>query len=487
MTQMIVAPLEPVSLILDGGALEGWTEIRISRALDHAAGDFSLGLTDKSRGPDGVTVPARLYCGAPCQIAISGEVVLTGYVDDVAVSYTATSHTIRVSGRSKTADLVDCSVDPSYSGVASGGGSSSARTEKPLSGLFDARGEIYRNTHGIKGSPTAGLATQSKPVEQAPASASGGHFRGQRLAQVAQALARPYGVTVLVTGDSGDPLPAVTVEKGDKVFDVIERLCRLRGLLASDDAGGNLILARPGGGRPQGTLELGRTILAGDASFSVKERYSEIRVFGQSPALHRDAYGRTSDDDELDGDPDDDDGDGPTANGSAVDPSEHADIAARAASVATAQGVARDAGVPRYRLLVVQAETAAEAGGVQGRAEWEIAHRLGKSISLTYTVPGWRSETGALWETNGSVWLRDSLAALDRSLVVGGLEFSLDGQGGMVTKLALAPQESFEPEPLKAKKPKSGGGRGSDGKAAGKSESQGLFAPRGEISTSVRG
>jgi prophage tail gpP-like protein len=292
---------------------------------------------------------------------------------------------------------------------------------------------------------------------------------------------------VLVLGDSGDPLPAVTVEKGDKVFDVIERLCRLRGLLASDDARGNLILARPGGGRNQGTLELGRTILAGDASFSVKERFSEIRVFGQSPALHRDSYGRTSDDDELDPDPDDDDGDGPTANGSAVAPEERDDIAARAAAVATAQGVARDAGVPRYRLLVVQAETAVEAGGVQGRAEWEVAHRLGKSISLTYTVPGWRGETGALWETNGAVWLRDSLAALDRSLVVGGLEFSLDGQGGMVTKLTLAPQESFEPEPLKAKKPKSGGGRGSDGKANGKSESQGLFAPRGEIATSVRG
>ena len=32
-----------------------------------------------------------------------------------------------------------------------------------------------------------------------------------------------------------------------------------------------------------------------------------------------------------------------------------------------------------------------------------------------------------------------------------------------------------------------GWARGSDGKANGKSESQGLFAPRGEISTSVRG
>lgn len=471
----LVPPMEPVTLILDGGAIEGWTEVRVSRALDHAAGDFSLGLTDKSRGPDGVTVPARLYCGAECRVAIGGDIVLTGYVDDVSISYTATSHAIRVSGRSKTCDLVDCSVDPAYSGAGKGG------KEKPLSGLFDKRGEIARSVRGDK-AVTAGLATQAEPVKQSPAAAEGGHFRGQRLGQVAQALARPYGVTVLAVGDTGEPLPGITVEKGDKVFDVIERLCRLRGLLASDDAGGNLILARPGGGRDQGTLALGKTILAGDAKFSIKERYSEYRVFGQSPSLHRDAYGRTSDDDELI-DPDDTDDDGPAADGPAVDPEDRDDIADRAEAVAVAQGVARDAGVPRYRLLVVQAETAAEAGGVQGRAEWEAAHRLGKSLELTYTVPGWRSATARLWETNGTVWLTDPLAALDRSLIVAGLEFALDNQGGMVTRLTLAPPEAYLPEPLKAKKPKSGGGRDSDGKT----KPQGLFGPRGEIATGVNG
>lgn len=471
----LVPPMEPVRLVIDGIVHEGWTDISVSRSLERAAGDFSLGITDKRRGPDGVTVPPRLYCGAVCRLYIGADIVLTGYVDDVSVDYSPRDHAIKVSGRSKPCDLVDCSVDPSWSAGAGAGGGG----QKPVSGLFHPQGDIARQVRG-DASPTAGLSGSAQPVGAGGVGSHGGHFRGQRLAQVAAMLAQPYGVTVKVIGDSGDPFPGLTVEKGDKVLDVIERMCRLRGLLASDDAWGHLVLARPGQGRDCGALELGKTILAGTGRFSVKERYSEYRIFGQAPGLHRDSYGAASDDDEL-ADPDASDDEGPAAGGPAVAPGRRADVAARAVAVASPQGVARDDGVTRYRLLVVQAETAAEAGGVQARAEWEAAHRLGKSISLTYTVPGWRAVDGQLWETNGVVHVIDPLMALDRSLVIGGVDFTLDGSGGMITKLTMAPLEAFEPEPLKAKKPKSGGGRGSDGKTAG----QGLFAPRGDIARQV--
>lgn len=472
--------MEPVTLVVDGTAHEGWTEISVSRALDRAAGDFTLGLTDKRKGPEGASVPPRLYCGAQCRVYIGGDLVLTGYVDEVCVSYGASDHSIKVTGRSRTCDLVDCSVDPAFSG---GDGAGASGKANPVRGLFHKDGEISRMVHG-RPSPTAGLSAMTQAAGVAATNANGGHFRGQRLAQIASALARPYGIDVKTSGDSGEPFAGLTVEKGDKVFDVIERMCRLRGLLASDDAYGHLILARPGAGRSCGTLELGKTILAADGRFSAKERYSEYRVFGQSPGLHRDSFGAVSDEDErADPDDDEDSEDEPSAAGPSVGAGRSAEIAERAQAVASAQGVARDDSVTRYRLLVVQAETAAQAGGAQGRAQWEAAHRLGKSLSLTYTAPGWRTADGALWQTNGVVWLIDPLMALERSLVIGGVDFSLNESGGMVTKLSLLPQEAYLPEPLKAKKPKSDGGRGSDGKA----QSQGLFSARGPISRQVSG
>ena len=94
-----------IILEVDGQRYGGWKSIDISRGLEQCAGTFRLSVTD--RWPQ-QNEPRGIKAGAACRVTIDGRAVITGYVDDVEVSWSATSHEYRVSGRDKTADLVDC-------------------------------------------------------------------------------------------------------------------------------------------------------------------------------------------------------------------------------------------------------------------------------------------------------------------------------------------------------------------------------------------
>ncbi|WP_420055766.1 phage baseplate assembly protein [Escherichia coli] len=48
--------------------------------------------------------------GQPCTFRLGTDTLLTGYIDDFIPSYDADNVEIRVMGRDKTGDLVDCSV-----------------------------------------------------------------------------------------------------------------------------------------------------------------------------------------------------------------------------------------------------------------------------------------------------------------------------------------------------------------------------------------
>ena len=94
-----------IILEVDGRRYGGWKSIDISRGLEQCAGTFRLSVTD--RWPQ-QNEPRGIKAGAACRVTIDGRAVITGYVDDVEASWSATSHEYRVSGRDKTADLVDC-------------------------------------------------------------------------------------------------------------------------------------------------------------------------------------------------------------------------------------------------------------------------------------------------------------------------------------------------------------------------------------------
>ena len=91
-----------------GRVHRGWKEVRVVRSLERLAGSFELTLTDRWAAGDAVTV---IVPGQACSLSLAGVPVITGDVDEVRPSISATAHEIRVSGRDVAGDLVDCAPD----------------------------------------------------------------------------------------------------------------------------------------------------------------------------------------------------------------------------------------------------------------------------------------------------------------------------------------------------------------------------------------
>ena len=212
-----------VVLQIDGVDWQGWKTVEITRQVDAIAGSFSLSLSDRWQA-DATALP--LAAGLPCKVLGGGVLMLTGYLDDYKPGATPTEHSITVSGRDKSADLVDC-------------------------------GAVH------------------KP----------GHWQGLTALQLAQIFAKPFGVAVTASGDVGAPYPSFKLEQGETAHEALDRALRQRELLAIPDGSGGLVLARIGANRSSTMLEHGPAgnVTTISATYSMKDRYSEYVVQGQQP------------------------------------------------------------------------------------------------------------------------------------------------------------------------------------------------------------
>lgn len=210
-----------IELLVGGQRYSGWTEARVTRGLERASADFDLAVTEAWPGRE---QPWVIAPGASARLLVDGEPVIDGWVDSYVPSFGADSHAVRVAGRSRTADLIDCS-----------------------------------------------------------ALVAGGQFRGYDLGQIARALAAPFGVPVRVEADLGAPFPDLQLQQGESCFEVIERLAALRGLLVTDGADGALVITRAGGARAAVRLATGPggTVLAASATLSDAQRHSDYVVKAQ--------------------------------------------------------------------------------------------------------------------------------------------------------------------------------------------------------------
>lgn len=204
-------------LKVDGTLYGGWQDIRIRRSIEQIAGTFELSVTERWSGQG---TPRPIRPGAECQVLIDGKPVITGYVDDVNISYDANSHTVSVSGRDKTGDLVDCTA---------------IHFQFPNFTILDA----------------------------------------------AQRLCKPFGITVSADTDVGGKFSTYTKNIGDSVFAALDGAAKIRGVKLLSDGNSGLVIARAGTVRLPALLATGDNILACSASFSHKDRFSEYTVTSQ--------------------------------------------------------------------------------------------------------------------------------------------------------------------------------------------------------------
>lgn len=333
-------------LIIDGKPHRGWTSASVSRSIERGPHEFDATLTN--RWDVDATAPRSVQAGMTVEAAINDDLVLTGYIDDVDPEYDDKSHTIVARGRSKLADLVDCS--------------------------------------------TTGTAA-----------------KGRSLAQLATQLAKPFGIAVevdaLAAADANKPFSQTSdlrLDNGETIWEFLEELARMRAVLLTSTAAGNLRIVRAGtAGRADTALELGVNIKAASGSFSHRELFSDYIVTGQQQA---------------------------TAFIGAKDTTQP-------------RGVAKGSG--RYRPKVFMADTPADIANAKQRAEWQRNVHQGRSQGVVYTVSGWRQTPGGrLWMPNEIVHIKDEWMGLDADRLVVESRILLD-EGGSRSEIRVMPKEAF--------------------------------------------
>ena len=351
-----------LTLTVNGQNFTDWTEFSISRAIDKICTDFDIQVTERAVG----NIPWALLPFAPVTLSLNGKLVMTGYIDSYLPSGSATSHAVRVTGRSKTQDTVDGSAD-----------------------------------------------------------IQGGQFSGYTLDQICRAVCQPFGITVTVKADVGDAFDDVQLYRHETAFTFLERLCRLRGVLASDDEKGNLVLTTAGSSRASGALQEGPTqttaspanILRYHATLSGAKRFSIYKVIGQH-AVTDDTWG---------------------------------DAATEIEAQAT------DSGVPRYRPHVMVGETQLTPEMAQKRADWQARYNRARGTEATITVKGWQQPDGSLWTVNQVVPVHArTYLKLDQDLLLVRATYKMTPSDGATTELMLGPQDGWTPDPgeVKVKKTK---------------------------------
>lgn len=283
-----------------------------------------------------------------CVVVLGNDRVCVGIVDTVEPTFDS----LRVSGRDALGDLVDCSADL---------------------GKWE--------------------------------------FTNQTVAGMVKKVCAPFRIAVSVQSGLTFPTPPAkfSIDPGDTAYDVIERACRLAGVLAVSDGRGGLLLMRPGTERAATALVQGENLLPGSRStFDATERFSTYKVLGQH---------RGSDD-------------------------------FMGASAARVTGTARDANVRRsHRVRVIRPEGNVTAELAKKRAQWEATVRAARGDAATLVVQGWRQGNGQLWAPGLLVPVKAPKLRLDGDMLITQVRYSVSDDSGTTTEISVKRPDAFAPEP----------------------------------------
>lgn len=347
---MNTTQIPDVRLEIGGTLYGGWTAISIKRGLEQVAGTFDLEVSVKWPGQE---TGWPIQTGDPCRVLVDNIPVITGYVDDIDMSYDARAHTYKVTGRDKTADLVDCCP------------------------------------------PSTQIKNASLPA-------------------LARQWAALFGIEVVVQAECNKPVPGFKSDEGDTCFEMLEKLARANGVMLTSDGQGRLVITRAGSTKAAIALRLGSNLLRFVLHKTLKDRFSQVTVKGQSGGSTRWNSG----------------------------------------PCAQAKGVAHDSQVPRFRPLTIIAEQE-EYGSAATRAQHEVNVRYGKSQSVSVTVNGWYAGA-ALWQPNVLADIQDVSGHVLETWLIAEVTWRLDA-GGWISELTLHPKEAFALIPLQSKSTKGKG------------------------------
>lgn len=338
---------DELSLKVGGKKLSGWTEVAVTRGIEQMPNAFVIAATEASP----VTSDARAVGeGQSCTVSLGADLALTGYVDTVTSGFGPGSHAVQISGRGKCADLVDCSAE-------------------------------WPNCQ----------------------------ISGANALEIAQKLAKPYGITVKNVGPAGEAIPQFNINVGETPADIIELITRHAALLYYEGPDGSLILAQAGAAKAGSGFVEGQNLEACTITRSMAGRYSDYTC----SLLSVDTSGLNLD-----------------------------------------QNLyffsAKDPNVKRHRKIFIVAEGVSGGAILAGlRAKWEAARRAGRGQQVMVTTDSWRDAKGKLWEPNTLAPVTSPrLKIKEQGLCIAQVTYRLGLETGRTADLLLMPKEAFLPQPI---------------------------------------
>lgn len=213
-----------VTLLLPNGKVfDGWEDMTISKNLESIANTFSFKFDDRFQVSQ---TKWPFKPGDLVRVNIGSERVITGFIDNMKINFSAGARNISVSGRSKAGDLIDCSVSEPF--------------------------EIMNNN----------------------------------VIQIAEKLTAPFVTSTgrrqfqILTSVESKIIEKFSTKPGESVFTAIDRAARLQGFFWVSTRKGNIRLTTISRARATTELHQDVNIKDGSISFNESQRYSEYTVIG---------------------------------------------------------------------------------------------------------------------------------------------------------------------------------------------------------------
>jgi len=210
---------EIVTVVVGGSRYSSWKSVSIGAAVKDAARSFRL----EAACETGAAATAWTFrAGAEVDIYFNADLVLRGYVDRYQPRISERDASVTISGRSKSADMIDSSAEHKT-----------------------------------------------------------GRFEKKNVKQIAEELDK-FGVGVEV-GDGVDlkTVPFAQLNPGETVFRTVERLTRSQGLAVMGRADGKIEITTGGKKRHAGGIVEGENLKQGEADHNWSNRHSKYVVKGQ--------------------------------------------------------------------------------------------------------------------------------------------------------------------------------------------------------------
>lgn len=204
----------------------GWQRVQLTRSMDTVPANFDVVVTEKyPRLPD-----INIKPGDECSVKIGSDLVLTGYIDRYEVVISAREHTVHISGRSKSADLVDCAA---------------------FVGGQDPNAEKYAVDGSVR--------------------------------EIIEKLAAAYSIHVTAQAGDGPNITGFAINFGETPWEIIDRFTKIAAMVAYDMPDGSLMLAQAGDEKMASGFEQGVNVEQAQVQFSMDQRFSIYEGF-QTPS-----------------------------------------------------------------------------------------------------------------------------------------------------------------------------------------------------------